>query len=495
MEKSLLLKKSLLAIGLISLIGMFFYQQSHDEPIAAMACVGGVVAIWWIFEVLPLGITALLPLAAYPLLGIAATKEIAPIYMSSVLLLFIGGFMVAIAMQRWNLHRRIALNIISLFGSAPPRLLAGFMMATGFLSMWISNTAATVMMVSIGLAVIASYEEIEGEGENSRVFASTIMMGIAYSATIGGIATLIGTPPNLALTRIYAMSFPHASEISFGKWVAFGIPISLVMVVVAWSCLVFIHMRGKKINALADNVIEEEKNKLGPLSYEEKCVGIVFISMALFWIFRKDLNLGFLVVPGWSTLLADSKLVDDSTVAIFMALILFMIPAKNKDNDGETGRVLNGRAIRDIPWETILLFGGGFALAKGIQMSGLSLYIGSKFQALENVPIAVTVFSLTGGMSFLTELTSNMASTEMLLPILASIAKAANLNPLSLMVPATLAASCAFMLPAATAPNAIIFGSRKVKIGEMVKVGFIINTISIIIIGLFSLFVIPHILS
>jgi sodium-dependent dicarboxylate transporter 2/3/5 len=480
-----------LSILILSLITLIFCLLFATDKIVSMSVVAAIMAIWWIFEILPLGITGLLPLVAYPLLGIMSTKSVAPIYMSSILLLFVGGFFVAIAMQRWNLHKRIALNIISFFGSKPTRLVLGFMVASAFLSMWISNTAATVMMVSIGLAMVKSYEEIEGEGKEADAFASTLMMAIAYAATIGGMATLIGTPPNLALTRIYALSFPNATEISFGAWATFGIPTTIILVGFAWLVLTKVQMGKHRIKELGPDIIENEKKKLGSISYEEKWVFVVFVTMALLWIFRKNLNLGIVEIPGWSNLLPHPKLIDDGTVAIAMAMILFMVPSRNP---AQSKRLLDSSAINQIPWQTILLFGGGFALAKGIQSSGLSAQLGQQFIGLKDVSHPVIVISITAGMSFLTELTSNMASTEMLLPILASISKATGMLPLSIMIPATLAASAAFMLPAATAPNAIIFGSDRVKISDMVKNGFIINIISIFVISLICLFVMPHIL-
>lgn len=494
-KKHFPLRIFLLLVGVFTILILSFnIANGYSTKVFAMGAIAAVMAFWWIFEVLPLGITALLPIVAYPLMGIMSSKETAPIYMSSILLLFVGGFFVAIAMQRWNLHKRIALTIIGVFGSSPGRLMAGFMCATGFLSMWISNTASTVMMVSIGLAIIKSYEEIEGVSKESGFFASSLMMAIAYSATIGGIATLVGTPPNLAFTRIFAISFPSAPEISFGSWFLFGIPTSLIMVSFAWFAIWFLNIRNRGIKELEIEVVKKEKEKLGPIKYEEKCIALVFMGLAFLWIFRKDLNLGFMEIPGWSNLMTYPKLFDDGTVAILMAILLFMIPARNKNEAHPSKRILDQSAIQDIPWQTILLFGGGFALAKGIQVSGLSAVIGEHFKSLADVHPAITIATLTAGMAFLTELTSNMASTEMLLPILASIAKATGLNPISLMVPATLAASCAFMLPAATAPNAIIFGSQRIKIKTMVKVGFFINIFSIIVITLMSLFVIPNIL-
>ena len=377
-------------------------------------------------------------------------------------------------MQEWNLHKRIALNIISWFGGGVSTLILGFMIATYFLSMWISNTATAVMMVSIGLAVIKNYEEILGESDLAKCFSQGLMISIAHAATIGGMATLVGTPPNMALVRIFSMNFPNLPEISFANWMIMGLPLSLITLFISWACITKILFRNKKIPTLGNQLIIDEKNKLGDIKKEEKIVLLVFVLMALSWIFRRDVNIGEFNLPGWSGLIFPGKKIDDGTVAIFYALLLFMIPSSVKNKN-----ILNREAITKIPWETILLFGGGFALAKGIQVSGLSQQIGEFFSDFASSFPRLVVFSITIGMSFLTELTSNMSSTEMILPILASIAKASDISPLSIMVPATLAASCAFMLPAATAPNAIIFGSRRVKIKDMVKVGVVVNLLSV----------------
>lgn len=485
-------QKFFLICGIGSIIILFVLANlGMSSTIISMTVIAAIIALWWIFEVLPLGITALLPIICYPALGIMSAKKVAPIYMSSTLLLFLGGFLVAIGMQRWNLHKRIALEIISRFGSSPRRVIFGFMCACAFLSMWISNTATCVMMVSIGLALISSYEDIEGTTTETKIFSTALMMAIAYACTIGGMATLVGTPPNLAFARIYEISFPGSAEISFGQWMSFGLPIAIIMVAYTGWAITFILFRGKNIKSIDRGVILKEKDALGKINYEEKWVGFIFILMAALWIFRKDLNLGVMTVPGWSHLFPNSKFVDDGTIAVLMAVVLFIIPSRNNK---EYKTILDNDVIRKIPWETILLFGGGFALAKGIQVSGLSGFLGDKFASLSDVSESLIVFSITGGMAFITELTSNMASTEALLPILVSISNKTGINPIVLMVPATLAASCAFMLPAATAPNAIIFGSGKVKIKDMVRVGFFINCFSILLITIFSLYIIPKLI-
>lgn len=476
-----------LVLGLIALAFSYFVFASDPEQVKwSMATVALTMALWWIFEVVPLAITALLPLISFPMLGILSTKKIAPVYLSSTLFLFVGGFFVALAMQRWNLHRRIALTIINFFGSSPSRVILGFMSATWFLSMWISNTATTVMMVSIGLAIINNFNDISMKEEAKQAFATCLMLSIAYSASVGGMATLVGTPPNLAFSRLYTMSFPNSPEVSFSQWLGFGLPSSMVIFLVIFFVLKWHYLRDSQISNLSPEFIRQELRKMGRMSYEEKVVAAVFALMAFLWIFRRPIDIGLFSIPGWSQLLKHPKLVDDGTVAIFCAFLLYLIPSRNKVGE----MLLQKEAIRNIPWETILLFGGGFALAKGMASSGLSQFLGNQFTVLDSLPLLGTMTSLAAGMSFLTELTSNMASTEMILPILASMAKSIGVNPLLLMIPTTLAASCAFMLPAATAPNAIIFSSGRVTIRQMIKTGFFINIVSFCFIGLWCYLVI-----
>ena len=460
-------KTTLLLVGVLILFSNAFYQSDLQIKVAWVAL---VICLWWIFEVLPLGVTALVPVFAFPLLGIMPAKEVTPVYMSPILMVFIGGFLMSIAIQKWQLHRRIALSIVVLFSGTPSRLVLGFMLATAFLSMWISNTASAIMMVSIGLTVIRHYEDEVGIDENSRIFASALMMSIAYAASIGGIATPVGTPPNLAFIRIYEMNFPGSEALSFGQWISFALPTAIVMLLMSWVVLTRIFLKSAKVKELDHSVIRREFRALGKMSAEEKKVGVVFAILVLLWIFRKNLPFPH---------------IDDGTVAILCALSLFALPAK----DGQ--KLLDSRAIREIPWHTVLLFGGGFALAKGIQESGLARSIGQGLDFLGDYPTGYVVTALSFIMSFLTELTSNTASTELFLPILAAMAKEFGANPLSFMIPITLAASCAFMLPVATPPNAIIFGSQRVKILEMAAYGFIINVLCIVVISLVGTFLLP----
>jgi len=452
-----------------------------NPGISRMAAVAVLMATWWITEAIPLAATALVPLIAYPLLGIMKTGEAAPVYVNSTIFLFIGGFMIALTMEKWMLHKRIALWIIRLIGGGPSRIVLGFMVAAAFLSMWISNTATAIMMVPIGLAIIGQIEERFGVDE-SHNFTVALMLGIAYACSIGGIATLVGTPPNLSFARIFEISFPSAPPIAFGQWLLMAFPVTLVMLGTIWVLLTRVFFRMPASMRVDRRVVDEQYERLGRSSFEERVVFVVFLFTALLWVFRNDLILGFVTIPGWSRMLANAALVDDATVAIAMATLLFLIPSRSADADS---RALAGVDVfRKIPWHIVLLFGGGFALAKGFQVTGLSVFVGSEFAALAGTSPILMVAAISGGITFLTELTSNTATTEMILPILAAVAVAVKTNPLVLMIPATLSASCAFMMPVATPPNAIIFGSGRIRILEMARVGLVINLVGIVVICL-----------
>jgi len=446
-----------------------------------MAAVAVLMATWWISDAIPLSATALLPLVLYPLLGIMKTRECAPIYVNSTIFLFIGGFMIAVTMEKWRLHKRIALWIIRRIGGGPPRVILGFMVAASFLSMWISNTATAIMMVPIAMAIVLQLEEKFGRSA-CHSFTVALMLGIAYACSLGGMATLVGTPPNLSFARIFEISFPNAESIAFGQWLVMALPITLFLLIIVWLLLTRVFFRFGESFEVDREVVKREYSALGSMSFEERAVLAVFVATAFGWVFLKDLVLGFLTIPGWSRLLPRADLIDDATVAIGMAMILFFIPTRSRKAHGHM--VMGVDVFTKIPWHIVLLFGGGFALAQGFRVTGLSELIGTRFAGLEGVPPYVMITFVCGGLTFLTELTSNTATTEMILPILASVAVAMKANPLLLMIPATLSASCAFMMPVATPPNAIIFGSGRIKIAEMAKVGLAINLIGVVVIGL-----------
>ncbi|MBL0716972.1 MAG: anion permease, partial [Desulfosarcina sp.] len=311
-------------------------------------------------------------------------------------------------------------------------------------------------------------------------FSVSLMLGIAYACSAGGIATLVGTPPNLSFVRIFEIIFPLAEPISFGQWMLMGVPLMLIMGFFIWIMLTKIFFRPPIHLKAYREIVNQEYKDLGPVSFEEKAVFAVFVATAFLWIFRKKLETGFITIPGWSDFLPWPGFIDDGTVAMFMAMLLFFIPVKNKTSKEST--LMGSEVIIRLPWNIVILFGGGFALAKGFQITGLSVLIGKNFQNLSGIPAIIMIPLICGSITFITELTSNTATTEMILPVLASVACAMKTNPLLLMIPATLSASCAFMMPVATPPNAIIFGSGRVKIAEMAMAGFFINIVGIIMI-------------
>ncbi len=449
--------------------------------VTRMAALAVLMAAWWITDAIPLFATALLPLFLFPLLGIERTGSTAPIYFNSTIVLFLGGFMIALTMEKWNVHRRIALWVIRAVGGGPARIVLGFMLASALLSMWISNTATAIMMIPVGLAVILRMEEQFGR-EHTRPFSVAVMLGIAYACSAGGIATLVGTPPNLSLERIFQITFPEAPPLSFGVWFVMAAPISALLLACAWALITQVFFRISSGVAVDRSVVESEMRKLGAIGFEEKAVLAVFGLTAVLWVFRAPIAIGGLTIPGWSTLLPFGHLIDDGTVAIAMAAILFLIPARSPGAQSRT--VMGPDVVRRLPWNIVLLFGGGFALAHGFRTTGLARFIGEGFDGLGAVPPVLLVLLICLAITFLTELTSNTATTEMVLPIFAAVAVSTGVHPLLLMIPATLSASCAFMMPVATPPNAVVFGSDRVKISEMARVGIVLNIVGAVVITL-----------
>ncbi|MBU1101490.1 MAG: SLC13 family permease [Bacteroidetes bacterium] len=477
-----------LAFSLFLIIIIFFDFQPENPKVTVAAAVALLMSVLWISEAIPLAVTSLIPMVLFPFLGLLSGKETATAYVNSTIFLFMGGFIIAIAMEKWNLHKRIALNLISIFGVKPQRIILGFMIAAAFISMWISNTATAVMLLPIAMAIL---KKIEESGNGDRKFAVALMLGIAYACSVGGIGTLIGTPPNLVFQRIYSITFPDKPEIVFSQWMMYGVPLSITMLTIIYLLLTKVLFKFKNQNTLDPNMIRDERNKLGAMTREEKLVAIVFASTALLWMLRADLNLGSFSLPGWSNLIPFPELVDDGTVAILMSIILFMLPAKSNGENG--GSLLGLETFKKIPWDIILLFGGGFALARGFVSSGLSTFLGSQLAGLANVPPIVVILIICLTISFMTELTSNTAINDMVLPILAALAVTINIQPELLMIPATISASMAFMMPVATPPNAIVFGSGKLRVKDMARAGIMLNFIGAVIITLFSYYFVDKI--
>jgi len=466
-----------LALGpLLFILMLILPAPGGMEPAAQkMAAVACLMATWWMTEAIPIPATSLLPIALFPFMGIMGTKAAAAPYASHLIFLFMGGFIIALSMQRWNLHRRVAMNIVKVVGFSPGRLIFGFMTATAALSAFVSNTATTVMMMPIGLAIIHHViAEGKKEGLDSEIdfspekfaFGLNLMLGIAYAASIGGIATLIGTPPNTVLAGYLTKTYGY--EITFASWMAVGVPLVVVLLPLCWLWLTRVAnpMKLKRVPGGRD-LIDKELEEMGSMSPGERWTAVVFLLTALGWIFRKKIGFMF----------PEPKMVTDAAIAMIGALVLFAIPLNLKRNEF----VMNWTWAAKMPWGVLILFGGGLSLAAGFKATGLAAWIGSQVGLLEAAPIFVLVLAVATLIIFLTELTSNTATSAMVMPILSAIAVGLGQNPLLLVVPAAIAASCAFMLPVATPPNAIVFGSGYVSIPQMVKSGFGLNILGIII--------------
>jgi sodium-dependent dicarboxylate transporter 2/3/5 len=458
-----------------------------------MAATVTLMGCWWIGESLPLGVTALIPLVAFPLLKILPIAEVAPSYANHYVFLLLGGFFIALTMQRWNLHTRIALWIIRLVGTSASRLVLGFMLASAFLSMWISNSATAMMMMPIGLGLIAKTEELQVDIRNPSIvnFGACLMLGIAYASNIGGVATLVGTFPNLVFAGMFKELFPGGPEITFAEWLKIGLPFTAMFVPAMWLFIVkvMLPVRGEVVEN-AGQVIAGEVEKLGEMGRGEKMILGVFMATALLWIFRSDINVGGAVLRGWASRLGVAGYVHDSTVAMAMGILCFILPVDRKRKIP----LLDWEHAQNAPWGILILFGGGFAIARGFEASGLTHWVGTQLTVLQDVPVVVVIAAVVLTMTFLTEVTSNTASTTMMLPIMAATAQALHVNPLLLMLPATIAASCAFMLPIATPPNAIVFSSGRVSLAQMGRTGFVLNLITVVFVTAFVYLVVTRLM-
>ncbi|MDZ7363668.1 MAG: SLC13 family permease [candidate division KSB1 bacterium] len=451
----------------------------------------GLMAFWWITEAIPIPATALLPMCLYPLLSIMPMAEVTRNYGDENIFLFLGGFLIAIAMQKWHLHRRLALHIVRLIGAAPRRLVLGFMCATAFLSMWISNTATTMMMYPIALAVILqlttnnNQQSVTPTGAASdqhpatRDFRTCLMLAIAYAASIGGLGTLIGTPPNIIFAGSVQKLFPQAPPVDFLRWLAFGLPLILVFIPITWFLLTrLLFPIAKDLFSGGQDLIEAEIKKLGRMSAGERRVLVIFLATALAWIFRVDLELGFVTIPGWASRLGLADKISDATVAMIAGTALFFIPVRFRHGEF----LLDWATAVKIPWGILLLFGGGIAMSAGFKSTGLSVWLGERLAGFGEWPPLAMILTVTALVIFLTEVTSNTATATIFMPIMAATAQALHFHPFLLMIPAAVAASCAFMLPVATPPNAIVFASGYVTVPQMARAGFCLNLIAVALI-------------
>lgn len=421
-----------------------------------------LMAVWWSTEAIPIPVTSLLPILLIPVLGIDTLAKATAPYANPTIFLFLGGFLLGLAMQRWNLHRRIALMTLLAMGNQPSRQIAGFMIATAFISMWVSNTATSIMMLPIGLSVIGLLVAGSDEKEGGR-FAVALLLGIAYAASVGGIATLIGTPPNALLAAFLRETYDV--QIGFGQWMLLGLPLSTGMLIFMWWSLT---RRGFKLaGGDSRGLLKKEMTELGPMSRAEKMVAVVFVLAALAWVFQP--------------LLADIlDGVNDTSIAVAAAIALFLIPVNLRDRVF----LMDWDQANKVPWGVLLLFGGGLSLAGVIGASGLAEWIAGRLGVFDALPLLAMIALVVAVIIFLTEITSNTATAAAFLPLLGALAVAQGLSPEMLAIPAAVAASCAFMMPVATPPNAIVFGTGKLPIQEMIKAGFALNLFGVVLVSL-----------
>lgn len=456
-----------LVVGLIGFLACLIIPPPGGMSVEAWAAAGlmWLMATWWSTEAIPIPATALLPIVLIPALGLGSIGEATAPYANPIIFLFLGGFTLGLAMQRWNLHRRIALLTLQAMGVKPKNQIAGFMIATAFLSMWVSNTATAVMMLPIGLSIIAMTHSDNEDG--LRRFGTALLLAIAYSASIGGIATLIGTPPN-ALLAAYLLD-SHGIEVGFAQWMLLGLPVSVVMLLLVWWWLTRIDFGIGRADDSGE-MIRRELEALGPLGRGEKLVGLVFVLTASAWIFRPLLSAN---LAPW---------LSDTGIAIAAALVLFLIPVDTR----ERKFLLDWESAEKLPWGVLLLFGGGLAMAGAISSSGLASWIAETMGAATLLPALLMVALVTLVIIFLTEVTSNTATAAAFLPLLGALAVAQDISPLLLTVPAAIAASCAFMMPVATPPNAIVFSSGHMRIGDMLSAGFALNLMGVVVVTVAS---------
>jgi sodium-dependent dicarboxylate transporter 2/3/5 len=433
------------------------------------ASIGILMAVWWATEAVPIAVTALLPVVFFPMFGVSSIQDTTAPYANKVIFLFLGGFIVAFAMQRWNLHRRIALTVLQHAGGNGRSLVGGFMLASAVISMWVMNTSTTMMLLPIAVSIITVIHKtvVSLDEKEKEDFQFSLLLGVAYGATIGGIATLVGTAPNAMFAAF--MQENYGTSIDFSSWMLVGLPMSAMMLPLAWVALtrwVF------KVDFVTSGeglaVLKKMKDDMGAITVPEKRVALVFLIMAFAWVFRPLL----IKLPPLAAL-------DDSLVAIAGAIVLFLVPSGREEDP----LLLRWKYAEQLPWGVLLLFGGGLTLAGAVSRTGLAEWLGSSLHAVGTLPLVVIIIMAATLIIFLTELTSNIATTATFLPVVGAIAIEAGYDPIALAVPVTLAASCAFMLPVATPPNAIVFGSGMLTIPKMARAGIVLNVVGIVIVS------------
>ena len=489
-----------------------------------LAAVVLLMAVWWVTQAMPVAVTSLLPLALFPLLGIQPAREVGQSYLSDMSFLYLGGFIIALGIERWGLHRRIALLTVTAVGTSPKRIVLGFLLATFGLSMWISNTATTLLMLPIATALLATLEGLRvpradavrgltppGSPEDSTApplppdrafdhFAFALILGIAYAASIGGLTTLVGTPTNIAFVNIWMRQFPGEPVISAGQWMLTWAPFGFVFLLFTWQWLVWGLKTPAGFDGLDRRFFLTRIRELGAVRRGEWIMLTLFILTALLWIFRTDFKIGAEpLFPGWNRVTSSWLMawdiskkdaldyISDATVGMTVAALMFVIPV-DRNHRGQTRFLMDWETASKLPWDILLLFGGGFAIAGAFESTKLSVWVGQVFSHVAaGQPVWVLIAAVCLLLTFLTEFTSNVATINALLPIIAAASVALDVDPRLLMIPATISASCAFMLPIGTPPNAIVFGTGRIRMGRMAVNGLVLNLVGVVLVTLATL--------
>ncbi len=475
----------LVVIGILIAVFVYFLVPNESYPQApAVAAMIIFMAFLWVTELIPLAVTSLIPIVFLPTIGVGQLTEITSFYSRPIIYLFLGGFILAIGIQKTGLHKRIALFLLHKIGDKPHQLVLGFMLASALLSMWISNTAAVMVMMPVGLSVLDTAKSNGVSGKSLKNLGLGIMLGLAYAADIGGMSTVIGTPPNLVFLEMYSELFPNLPPVGFVTWMIMVLPMSVLFLFSGWLILTKVVFKLPNTRLLGGHkIITQEYQKLGKMTSDEKRAGLIFLLAAILWMTGSDIHIGeSFKISGWRSLLNLPEF-KDASVAIFTAILLFIVPSSKTNKR----TILVWEDTLKVPWGILLLFGGGLALAGGFQLSGLGHIVGDGFAGWQMESTTVAVFSVSFVMTFLTEITSNTAITNLILPIIAEASKGLQIDPRLLMIPATLSASCAFMMPVASPTQAIVFGSGYVSIKDMIKGGLWFNFIGIILVSVFFL--------
>lgn len=459
---------------------IFLRHSGMEHKMTATAALSVWMAIWWMTEVIDLGVTSLLPFVLLPVFGVMDANVVAQQYMEQTIFLFMGGFFLAFAMEKWNLHERFAYAIIRKTGSTPLHVLAGIMITTFFISMWISNTATTLMMITAVLAIIKHEHLFDARARET--IATGFLLALTYTASIGGLATLVGTPTNMILVGFADKTLGGPHDLNFLSWFRFGFPFALLMAISLFVIIRYRYFKKAHNQPFDAAFIREQQIKLGKMRYEEKAVLVIFSFTVLLWFTRSPIDFGPFAINGWSSYVEFGKMIKDSTIAIGAALLLFVWPAK----EGKSGALLNWSDVTKLPFRVILLFGSGFAIAAAYQESGLADFLAKKLELFAGMPVWVFTLGIALLVTILSEFASNVASIQLMLPILAPLAVSLGVPPLSLMIPATIAASFGYMMPVATAPNTIVYGTGMVPVKEMMRTGLLLNIIGVILLTLYT---------